>query len=134
MKSIVSCLVMLLAFSCAAAVAQDFRKVVEIVDEMETSLRQMVAKEQADRKTDVAALRLEIDRLRALPRGARAADTTAYATGTALDDIHQRLDLVEKRTEEVHTDLAQLSKAMSLLVLELKKSSKEQTAGSPIQH
>jgi hypothetical protein len=114
--------------------AQDFRKVVEIVDEMETSLRQMVAKEQTDRKADVAALRLEIDRLRAMPGGARAADTTVYTMGTALDVIHRRLDLVEKRTEEMHTDLAQLSKAMSLLVVELKKSSKERTAGSPIQH
>jgi len=123
-----------LVLGVGTSVSQDFRKVVEIVDEMETSLRQMVAKEQTDRKTDVAALRLEIDRLRAVPHGARSADTTAYATGTALDDIHRRLDLVEKRTEEMHTDLAQLSKAMSLLVLELKKSSKEQTAGSPIQH
>jgi len=126
----------LLVLGGATSTAQDFRKVVDIVDEMETSLRQMIAKEQTDRRTDIAGLRLEIDQLRGNQRGAISADTTMSATGAemALDHINHRLGLIETRADKMNTELAQLTKALSLLVVELKKTTSERTAGAPIQH
>jgi hypothetical protein len=126
----------LLVFGGATSTAQDFRKVVEIVDEMETSLRKTMVKEETERKADIAGLRVELDRLRAVRRVAVAADSTRSAGGTetALDDIRLRLDLLEKRADGLHTDLGELTKAMSLLVTELKASVRERMVSPPHQY
>jgi hypothetical protein len=103
---------------------------------METSLRKTMVKEETERKADIAGLRVELDRLRAVRRVAVAADSTRSAGGTetALDDIRLRLDLLEKRADGLHTDLGELTKAMSLLVTELKASVRERMVSPPHQY
>ncbi len=125
----------LLVFSSATSMGQDFRKVVEIVDEMETSLRKSVVKEETERKADIAGLRAEVDRLRAGRRLSTAADSARNAGGsdTVPDDIQLRLALLEKRADGLHDDLTELTKAMFLLVTELKEATKER-AVNPQQH
>ena len=114
----------LLVFGGAIAAAQEFRKIVEIVDEMETSLRKTIAQEQTDRKADIAALRQEIDRLRE-SRTVPVA-TAGIEAGTAVESaaILRRLDVLEKRIDKTNNDVLQLTRAVSLLVQELKATAK----------
>jgi len=46
------------------AVAQDFRKVIDIVGEMEVTLKQMISREEQQRKGEIASLRQEVAELR----------------------------------------------------------------------
>ena len=59
---VVAVLVLLLV--TGNALGQDFKKVIEIVDEMETSLKGMISREQAERKNEIASLRNEVVALR----------------------------------------------------------------------
>jgi len=117
-------LTVLLMLGSANSTAQDLRKVVQIVDEMETSLRKSLASEQDQRKADVAALRQEIDLLK-LSRGTSvSADTveTGAPIAKQWDQLERRIAVLENRIEKTSGDVVQLTQAVSLLVNELKKS------------
>ena len=107
------------------AVGQDFRKVVEIVDEMETSLKKMITKEEAERKTEIASLRNEVLALRqSLGTGPMTdrSDNTAVSIAS-VEELARRMDILEKRINGVpqSADLSQLTGQLNTLVAELKK-------------
>lgn len=116
----------LLAFGGATAAAQDFRKVIEIVDEMETSLRKSITQELTERKNDVAALRQDIERLRKGQPALVPGDAVERSSGiqTELAALSRRLDVLERRIEKTNDDVVQLTRAVSLLVQELKATVK----------
>jgi hypothetical protein len=124
-------IVALFVWGGAIAGAQDFRKVVTIVDELETSLKKMITQEQADRKSDVAALRQEVDRLRELRPGPGMQAPDVAATTAGLVQLSQRLERLELRTDEMHRDFTQLTKAVALLVAELKASGQDKQHQPP---
>lgn len=123
MKSkVVTVLVLLLATS--TALGQDFKKVIEIVDEMETSLKGMISREQAERKSEIASLRNEVVALRqslAAPRADRS-ENVAVASAS-VEELTRRMDILEKRLSGVpqNTDLSQLTGQLNTLVAELKR-------------
>lgn len=121
-----------LAVMSAAASAQDFRKVVEIVDEMETSLKRMIAKEQTDRKNEIASLRTEVLALRQSLSTASAAPDHAVAAVASIDDLARRMDVLEKRVGggPQNADLTQLTGQLNTLVAELKKVIGEKPQGT----
>jgi hypothetical protein len=119
-------LVVLLVVGSALSAAQDFRKVVQIVDEMETSLRKSLASEQDQRKADVVALRQEIELLKQHPQVSPVRDTVEALTVTATQwkQLDRRIAVLEKRVDKTNSDVTELIRAVSLLVTELKKSMK----------
>lgn len=120
---IVVVMILVGALSCAA---QDFRKVVEIVDEMETSLRKSISQEQEQRKSEIAVLRRDVDALRQGQRVPVSADTAGSTAALQQQwrEIDRRLTLLEKRADKAGKDVADLTQAVALLVQELKKSVK----------
>ena len=113
------------------AVGQDFRKVVEIVDEMETSLKKMITKEQAERKTEIASLRNEVLALRqSLAHGPTMDRSDNAAVPIAsVEELARRMDILEKRINGVpqSADLSQLTGQLNTLVAELKKGDHRET-------
>jgi len=73
--------ILLLALGCALAPAQDIRKVIEVVGELEDSVKVMIAKEGKQRDADVSALRAEIASLR------KVIDQLAAARAAAKDTV-----------------------------------------------
>ena len=114
------------------AVGQDFRKVVEIVDEMETSLKQMISKEQTERKTEIASLRSEVLALRQSLATSPALDRSENAVipAASVEELARRMDILEKRISGVpqNSDLSQLTGQLNTLVAELKKVINEKPA------
>jgi hypothetical protein len=119
-------LVVLLVVGSALSAAQDFRKVVQIVDEMETSLRKTIALEQDQRKADVAAVRREIDLMKQNHQVSAVRDTGEASTVTdkQWEQIDRRIAALERRLDKTNSEVVELTRAVSLLVTELKKSFK----------
>jgi hypothetical protein len=132
---VASALILLLMAS--TTFAQDFRKVIEIVDQMETSLKGMISREQAERKTEIASLRNEVLALRqsltTAPQADRS-DNVAVATAS-VEDLARRMDILEKRFSGVPqgADLSQLAGQLNTLVAELKKVITDKPAAAPQQ-
>ena len=117
--------VLVLLLVTGNALGQDFKKVIEIVDEMETSLKVMISREQTERKNEIASLRSEVLALRqslvAVPHADRS-DNAAVASAS-VEDLARRMDILEKRISGVpqNADLSQLTGQLNTLVAELKK-------------
>ena len=123
MKSKVG-IVLVLLFVTSTALGQDFKKVIEIVDEMETSLKGMISREQAERKNEIASLRSEVVALRQSlgnPHADRS-DNVAVASAS-VEELTRRMDILEKRLSGVpqNADLSQLTGQLNTLVAELKR-------------
>jgi hypothetical protein len=124
MKSkVVTILVLLLVTS--TALGQDFKKVIEIVDEMETSLKGMISREQTERKNEIASLRSEVLALRQSLTTAPRTDRSENAgiASASVDELARRMDILEKRINGVpqNADLSQLTGQLNTLVAELKR-------------
>ncbi len=78
------------------AVSQDFRRVVDIVTEMESSLTKMVSQERSDREGDVAALRKDLADLRGLLQAPRADDNWNQTVEQRLASLEARLAALSK--------------------------------------
>lgn len=128
---------LILLIVASNAFGQDFRKVIEIVDQMETSLKDMISREQAERKTEIASLRSEVLALRqsltTAPRADRS-DNVAVATAS-VEDLARRMDILEKRFSGVPqgADLSHLAAQLNTLVAELKKVISDKPQAVPAQ-
>jgi len=110
-------------FAVCAAQAQDFKKVVDIVVGIESSLKTMIAKEEDQRKTEFASLKTEVAELRtALASTNQAAPSTVDPA--VVNGFAQRLEALEKKTgDEQHSQqFAVLTGQLSSLITELKKT------------
>jgi hypothetical protein len=125
-------LISLVVFALSATVssAQNFQKVVEIVDQMETSLKKMITQEQVDRKSDIAALRIDLEHLRSQQA---ATDTTAKRVApeprAGFEKMEQRLAKLEQNLDRTNANLGELTKALALLVGELKRTTPNPKTG-----
>lgn len=130
-------ILLVLMFVTGTACGQDFKKVIEIVDEMETSLKGMISREQTERKTEIASLRSEVLALRqslvTAPRADRS-DNAAVASAS-VEDLARRMDILEKRINGAPQggDLSQLTGQLNTLVAELKKVITEKPQVAPAQ-
>ena len=101
---------------------QDFKKVVDIVVDMEISLKKMISQEQEQRKTEFASLRTEVQVLRA-SLSERPTQAIAAAS-TFPPELLARIESLEQRLTELKPapDMAFLAEKLSSLLGELKKS------------
>lgn len=115
-----------LFIACATSEAQDFRKIVEIVDEMETSLRKMIAHEEMERKADIVALRQEINRLRVSGPVADSGKAVNSGAGSTLVPGAGRALPADSvaRADKTCAGLAELAAAVSHLSKELTEARK----------
>jgi hypothetical protein len=122
MKRITAVIVLIFVFALGAN-AQDFKKVVDIVVEMEASLKNMITKEESQRKTEVSALKSQVDELRTT---FAHVNTTRpeEAKITNVELLAERIDAMEKKVgENSHsTEVATLTTQLSGLLVELRKS------------
>ena len=109
-----------------AAVGQDFRKVVEIVGDMESTLKKMIKTEESQRKTEIASLKSDLAALRT-SMATSAAPPSVQPVGSAsfaVDGLAPRVEVLEKRVAELQPsgNIAILSSQLSTLIAELKKT------------
>jgi hypothetical protein len=89
-----------ISFLCAVVLtvqgqAQDFKKVIEIVSGMESSLKKMIVAEAADRKAAADSLRSEIARLRvSVENGARTAKLSTELPRAGQDSLDRKFAAV----------------------------------------
>jgi hypothetical protein len=129
-------LVLSLAALCLNAFGQDFKKVVDIVVEMESSLKTMIAKEESQRKTEVATLKTEVAELRTALAGP---STTSGLQPPPADPAStagfiNRLEALEKRVAESQQpqDVGVLAGQLSTLLGELKKTIDDAKQHTPV--
>ncbi len=106
--------------------SQDFKKVVDIVDEMESSLKTMIANEEGQRKTEVASLRSEVAELRTAMVNSSSAhsSTVSEVDPSSTAGLVERLEILEKKLDDSkHSqEFAQLTGQLSELLGELRKT------------
>jgi polyhydroxyalkanoate synthesis regulator phasin len=110
-----------LIFSASKSAAQDFKKVIEIVDEMEKSLQEMIAKEETQRKTEISGLQKDIQNLQ----------EQVQNTSTGVNAINQqdfesltrRISLLENKVNNlsVTPETTEFAGQINQLITELKK-------------
>lgn len=100
--------------------SQDFQKVIQVVGELESSLKQMIKKEQADRKKDVDSLQVQVKDLQSDKK--RTDDIVISAA-----KVNIRFDTLEEEVAKINSGihLGTLSVQDDLLVKELKKTIEE---------
>ena len=99
---------------------QDFKKVVDIVVEMEASLKKMIAQEQGQRKTEFAGLRTEVQVLRT---ALSERPTAAIASATALPpELISRIEALEQRLSDLKPapELTEITQKLNGLLTEIK--------------
>ena len=98
--------------------AQDFKKVVDIVVDMEASLKKMIATETADRKASTDSLRIELAGIRT------SIPNTSAENSPVLENLDSRIGTLERRLDELkaNSDLRSMSGELSSLITELKKA------------
>jgi hypothetical protein len=119
-----------LLIGCVAvnAQGQDFKKVVDIVVEMEASLKDMIAKEESQRKTEIASLKSEVQSLRTTLAGNSHVNTPAPpVTTTTSTEMFQRVEALEKSVGALQPshDVTALAGQLATLISELKKTVEE---------
>ena len=104
------------------APGQDFKKVIEIVGDLEMSLKKMIEQEQDQRKTDVANLKSEVQELRVTLAGHSGKDSSKSLS--ASPDLRVKVEALEHRVAEMHNspDLSGVAEKLSSLLAELRKS------------
>lgn len=97
--------------------SQDFKKVVEIVDEMETSLKQMIAKEESQRQTEISSIKDDIEKITQ-----QIQNVSAGNNSSEIEALHNRIQLIENKLNENKTpDVSELTNQLNNLITELKK-------------
>jgi hypothetical protein len=124
MKRALLCFLLIVCVAVSAQ-GQDFKKVVDIVVEMEASLKDMIAKEESQRKTEVASLKSEVQNLRTtLVENSPANVPAQPVVTTASADVLQRVESLEKKVGDLKPshDVTVFAGQLSTLVTELKKT------------
>jgi hypothetical protein len=107
-----------LLLSINTATAQDFKKVVEIVDQMETSLKQMIANEEQLRQSEISALKNDIDKINQQVKNVSA----DVLQPNDIQLLNSRIELLEKNINENKSPgIPELAGQLSQLITELKK-------------
>lgn len=118
---ILTCTILLLSMQASA---QEFKKVVEIIVDMETSLKKMISNEEAQRKTEIENLKTEMQALRT-----SLTDRTTLASSNAAPSdqtLAARIDGLEQKFSALHATEKQspavdeLTDQLSKLITELK--------------
>ncbi|MBI5473061.1 MAG: hypothetical protein HY961_12025 [Ignavibacteriae bacterium] len=118
-------LVTVLLVLCFSASGQDFKKVVDIVVDIESTLKQKIASEETQRKQDMAALKSEVESLRSSLAMASSATTSSppAADPAATAALEKRLDALEKLVvQQEKQDIGALAGQLNTLLGELKKT------------
>lgn len=116
--------------------SQDFKKVVEVIVDIESSLKKMIEEEKLQRKADVTTLRSEMKELRESLQPHFSGVTVAASTGewavNGIGSIVHRIEAVEKKIESIQLlpDVSALAAQLNDLLTELKKTI-EQTTNTP---
>lgn len=124
MKKISVIMFVLLVLFPAAASSQNFNKVIEIVGGLEDSMKELIAKEEQSRKTEIAAIRSDITSLKsALFKEDTLKSDHLQIASTDAKDVLDRLEFLEKRyTATVPAaDISSLTGQLDQLVDELRK-------------
>ena len=92
-----------------SAVSQDFKKVIQIVSDMEESLKTSIGKEETQRKSDIASIKEELQAIRT------SKDTSS--------NVNERVAVLEKKVNALQpaSDTPAMAKNLSDLIVELKK-------------
>jgi len=120
--------VLIAAASCFTARGQDFKKVVDIVVDIENSLKAMIAKEAADRKAEIGAVRSEVAALRSIiSKTPSTASPVDAANGASSDAWVERIEALEKKVGSLNqpAEIQLLSQQLGSLLQELKKAIEE---------
>ncbi|QQS35456.1 MAG: hypothetical protein IPM56_14560 [Ignavibacteriales bacterium] len=98
--------------------AQDFRKVVEIVDEMEMSLKQMIAKEESQRQSEISSIKSDIEKINQHIQNVSADNLKSKE----VESLNNRVQLIEQKLKEEQTPgTPELTEQLTALIAELKK-------------
>jgi hypothetical protein len=120
LKTILNFSVYILIVWMSQSPAQDFKKVVVIVDEMEKSLKGMIAKEETQRQTDITSLQKEIKNLHEQIKS--TSETNTNSTNN-FESLVGRIGLLENKVNSVNvaSDTKELAGQLNQLLTELKK-------------
>jgi hypothetical protein len=114
---------MLLCGACLQqGFGQDFKKVVDIVADMETSLKKMIVQEQEQRKSEFAGLKTDVQVLRA---ALMERPNAAVASATTLPpELIARIEALEQRLSDLKPapEIAEVTQKLSGLVGQLKSA------------
>jgi hypothetical protein len=106
--------------------AQDFKKVVDIVAEIETLLKTMMTKEEGQRRAEVNALKSQVDELRTMSSQTLPANASrpGEPQRETVEMLAQRIDAMQKKLGEDSdsTKILALTTQLSGLLVELRKS------------
>lgn len=124
MKKILAAIVFCIGSLVQQGNAQDFKKVIEVVEKMEASLKTMIHNEEAKRKAEVAILQSKLQELKPLFVQASSSAGSAQAQSVDVPQVAERNEAKEKQlaaqgSAEVRTNTQPketLSKLPDLLV------------------
>jgi hypothetical protein len=98
--------------------AQDFKKVVEIVDEMENSLKQMISKEESQRQSEISFLKNDIEKINQHIQNA----TTENLQAPDIEILNNRIESLENKLQGNNSPgINELTNQLNQLIAELKK-------------
>jgi hypothetical protein len=129
-------IILLLTILVAArASSQDYKKAIEVVQKMEANLETMLAKEESQRKTEVASLRLAVaDSRTAFARTSTALPPlTPSPDSTSTTEFGQRLEILQKEVGDIRpsADMNTLAGELSSLLAELNRTLESTKQASP---
>jgi len=120
MKRVLICVLIVSCASSQYAPGQDFKKVVDIIVDIEASMKKMVDAEQSERKSQITDLKKEIADLRT----SVTAETQSEQGSKSLKEIQERLTTLEKKSIENSTSSnpSVFVGQLSTLITELKQT------------
>lgn len=125
MKRITIVISSILAFAIGTH-AQDFKKVVDIVVEMEASLKNMIATEESQRKAEFSNLKSQVDELRTTFAHSSPVNTSrpGEPQQVNVEMLAQRIEALEKNAGAIHPsqEFIALQGQLSSLTTELKRT------------
>jgi polyhydroxyalkanoate synthesis regulator phasin len=121
LKSILVFVICCLIFSGPESAAQDFNKVIAIVDEMENSLKGLIAKEEMQRQTEISDLQKDIQNLQVQMQNTSNSVTTNNQQD--FEALTGRVSMLENKVNNLNSspETNELAGQLNQLITELKK-------------